>query len=113
MIIILLVSQKVVDNMVFIHSQDSSELIIPGITADIRSYQVSAIPKDQSHNISVFVTADSVCHDQCHFVFRDSRNMTFLFYTMSVTATNLLELGESQSCNNHTIGNFSKIFSDY
>ena len=83
--------------------QDSSELIAPGITADIKSYQVSAIPSEQSHNITVAVTADSVCRDQCHFVYKNTGNMTALFYTLFVTATNILGLGEKQSCNNHTI----------
>ena len=75
-------------------------------------YQISAIPTDQSHNITVTVTAtaDSVCRDQCHFVYKNSGNMTALFYTMFVAATNHLGLGERQSCNNHSIGNFFILF---
>jgi len=85
--------------------QDSSEQIAPGISANIQSYQVSFIPTSEDFQFAINITIRdlTLCQDKCAVVI-SSTEMTSLYYSVFVTAENILGLGQRKSCNSQSIG---------
>ena len=92
--------------------------ITPEITAHIQSYQVRLI--STASRCSADITTDIVgcttlitlgnlstlCRDNCVYTFKNTSELTALYYSVLVTAKNLLDYGKSQHCGNYNIGTY-------
>ena len=96
--------------MYTIPQQIISEDITDGITARVQNYTISAVPigvAAPAINLTLEASNSSVCiADTCKVDFQSISNMTALYYSVHVTAKNLLIDGysEGQVCSNTSIG---------
>ena len=85
------------------------EEITAGITASVQDYIISAVPigiAAPAINASLGASDSSICTDtKCEYNFQRSSEMSALYYSLYVTAKNLLSDGYSdrQICSNLTI----------
>ena len=87
--------------------QDSLEQITAGITANVQSYNISIVPiAVAAPTINITIHNDiSSCGAECMYIFQNTTEMTALYYSVFVTAKNILidGYGESTICSNQTI----------